>query len=371
MNFCSLGINSTKYWLFLLGSITFVVRKYTFSDDKLPTPGDKYCVVYSKTLYMGIGMSLSIFVYLISKSLSGSQRRTTIFKDPKQKIDHAVDIGVIILAAILDCGGFIFSINSNPEYNGSDHIHYITQLIFAALGNIFWLKILFHKHHFVFSLVILIGFIILLFSNFAKNKVEFEGKSLLVLIDGVSDGVRAVMMKWMIQKRFMSPIALPGSIIFSLILIITHENCHPFLSDLLYNIHMIVFIIFSMGYNLFIFLIIDYFGPTHRVVMELFSTFIVTVINIGIIGENDIEPIEGILLFIGHIVILFGVIGFNEIIVLGCFGLDYNTRVIINKRLLDSEENAIQMCNTLDTLNEKKNKENNWGIYSESEETIG
>jgi hypothetical protein len=188
------------------------------------------------------------------------------------------------------------------------------------------------------------------------------------------------MMKWMLQNRFMSPFALPGyigicSIIFSVIFFFVTNEGTLVLGDSDYIINTIVFIVFSMGYNLFIFLIIDYFGPTHRVVMELFATFIFTIINLGkynsvgvdLDKSNQIKFGEGLFVFIGHIVILFGVMGFNEIIVLGCFGLDYNTRVTINDRLLDSEENVVQMSNVLNKLNEVKNEENEQNTNEETE----
>ena len=98
----------------------------------------------------------------------------------------------------------------------------------------------------------------------------------------------------------------------------------------IFILNAILFIISSLGYNVFVMLITQNFGATNRVVVDFVSYFFSLIIDS--ISQVKEEGNVIMLLFFGYFFVLVGTVGFNEIIIFSCCKLNYNTAIEINKR---------------------------------------
>ena len=66
-------------------------------------------------------------------------------------------------------------------------------------------------------------------------------------------------------------------------------------------------------------------GPLHQLILELCSSFMVLLVKSGKVKQP-------ILLLFCHLIILFGVLGFTEVIIIHIGGLDFDTKKEILER---------------------------------------
>lgn len=108
--------------------------------------------------------------------------------------------------------------------------------------------------------------------------------------------------------------------------------------DWLDGVFIMVWILCSIGYNLFSRYSNYYLTPTHRTISDTLSTFILW-IYLKIKGniDNEEKGMEFISTIIGYIILIFGCLFYNEIIILRFCNLDYYTKLEISKRAVINE----------------------------------
>lgn len=197
------------------------------------------------------------------------------------------------------------------------------------------------KHHFVFTIIVLVGTALVLMSNiFSTNKMNLN--ILYVFIDGILYGFVMVIAKWIMHYKFVSPFTIVSimggfTIITSFISIVIFQefqNLKEFfqaVTGIQLFIFCIVFIIMSTFYNVFIMMTVKQFGATNRITIDFISLFIIEII--GLISKtSDDKTLIYIFLIIGNLIAIFGAVGFNEIVIISCWGLNDNTTLEIEKR---------------------------------------
>lgn len=327
------GVNSKKHWFFLLGSITLIFRTNLPKND---TVDEKL-----KLLFMGIGMVPALLCELISqKCLSNSKR---VKHKSQTWLQYFQMLGIYFIIALLDSSGFAFSINRKSQkdmgsFHGKEHIQYMVQFVVAAILSYIFLNKRLHKHHKFFSVMMALGMVIIVSSNLLAKDNHFQLEMLYLLVDGFAYGIILVLAKWLMEYKFISAYEIVGydglfSVIIAVIAILTTGIKTNELDDGPFFIvsFAVAFAVLTFGYAIFIFLVVQHFGETHRVVMDLLSFFIMHIINI-IRYKDLVNLIEGIVLFVGYFIVLIGVIGYNEILVFSCFDLNYDTAIEIDKR---------------------------------------
>ena len=93
-------------------------------------------------------------------------------------------------------------------------------------------------------------------------------------------------------------------------------------------------LIFSFGYFIFNILTIFHFSPYLNVLTDFLTPFYYNILNIIFLDEDQTTRniIRYILEFVGSIIIIFGALILNEIIILNFFGLNENTSINISYR---------------------------------------
>ena len=102
------------------------------------------------------------------------------------------------------------------------------------------------------------------------------------------------------------------------------------------------YVCFSLCYNTFHFLTNKHLSPSHRIISDSVSsllTFTVTVISKG--NETTVGFI--ILQIIGHILIIFGILVYNELMLLHFCGMDENTNKEIQGRATKEGEREVTL----------------------------
>lgn len=123
-------------------------------------------------------------------------------------------------------------------------------------------------------------------------------------------------------------------------------------------------LIFTILYEIGIWLTIYYFSPCHYIVFEMISDFIEVLLTIFIKNDQNkgfdesYDIVQKITFYILYPILIFIVLVFNEVIILNFWGLSYNTKAkirereksdidtnIINQDLMDSDNNYSESDN--------------------------
>ena len=221
--------------------------------------------------------------------------------------------------------------------------------ISSALYSYFLLQNPLYKHH-IFSLVIIfISLIIIIISDFVYNYIpnnsniyDFIYVLILIFVSHFFNSTKDIIEKYLLQYDFINPfqmLMIEG--IFGLI--ISGLYCpieNPFNKDHFKNIDnvycLILFIICLVFYFLFCAIRNIYRVETNRLfspmVRTLTDTFYIPVFIIYDYCNNDINIYHFILNLIISIIIVFGGCIYNELFVIFCCNLEYNTYIEISRR---------------------------------------
>ena len=251
-------------------------------------------------------------------------------------------------------GFFLLDYGSTFEgtFYGTDELHILLQFFMVAVILFFLKKLIMYKHHIFFVLLMVIGLVIILCSNlanFEKTKVNLN-----LLFQVFSSCLYAVLLvgdKWLMEYKFISPYILVGleglfsfittGIILLLRMFVFKDSSFSEEKENFtqagFIIQAILFIIFSLGYNVFVMLINQSFGATNRVVADFLSYFISLIIN-SIFNLDNIPPQVIAILFFGYLFVSVGTVGFNEIIIFFFYGLEENTYMFIKNRPDNTEK---------------------------------
>ena len=116
-----------------------------------------------------------------------------------------------------------------------------------------------------------------------------------------------------------------------------------------YIIQVILYILLSTGYNEFIQLVLKYYGPTHRVITDVFSSLC---IMLFLLSRNS--PRDIVLQGVGEVVIIIGVLIYNEIVLVHLCGMDENTEVKIRERESSKDDTALILKHSINPRMVKK-----------------
>ena len=119
--------------------------------------------------------------------------------------------------------------------------------------------------------------VIIVSSNLLAKDNHFQLEMLYLLVDGFAYGIILVLAKWLVEYKFISSYEIIGYdglfslIIITVIAILTTEiETNEFGDGLFFIVSFAAaFAVLTFGYAIFILLVVQYFGETHRVVMDL------------------------------------------------------------------------------------------------------
>ena len=199
--------------------------------------------------------------------------------------------------------------------------------------------------------------------NFNWDKLNLTYEILFALFASVLFTALEITEKWMIDTSFYSPHEILFFVgLFTTIIMLTVCTIGAFvpcqkwmkvcsvganvinISDVIsiimsngyYIIQVILYILLSTGYNEFIQLVLKYYGPTHRVITDVFSSLC---IMLFLLSRNS--PRDIVLQGVGEVVIIIGVLIYNEIVLVHLCGMDENTEVKIRERASSKDDTAL------------------------------
>ena len=329
MSIIALGSNKIKYLYYLFASLSYIFRNYSehVTGFQLKTS--------FKLFFMFLGMSLNLIPECIL-SRKFKNNRKVHFSTYHSVLKIMLSICGISLLDYL--GFFLTKYFEQPKFlneaenqvHGLDHLHCLLEFAEISILTFYFLKLRLKRHHIFFLLLMICGYLFIILSNLFNNR-KVTAYIIALIFRSIFYGIIIVIEKWLMEYKFLSPYFLMGhmgviGLFYSIIILIfmlsfkididvTIEDLTKFKEPLVL-LTAFLFTIFSMGYNIFLLLINKIFGPPNRIVYELVSIFIIFVIDLIVGNLKLISLPEGIFLFIGNIISLFGSFGFNEIIIL-------------------------------------------------------
>ena len=231
-------------------------------------------------------------------------------------------------------------------------------LFFVPIFSKFILKENFYKHHYLSLIIALIGVILLLIPICLVMTKEDIITNILIFILGTSNALFMVLIKYLIQKYYYSPIYLSflfgiSSIIitciaFSIYSLIKYHDFNYFNesfdfsqkeNNLYFTLYIFLSSIFGIIYNILYLLALYYFSPILILVSDMISPFLMwialTIFDGGKMPDVIINPI-------GYLIVLLASLVYNEIIIFNFWGLSKNTKKFVEKRVTQ-ESIQIQM----------------------------
>ena len=359
----------TSYSFFpILAGIFYVIRSYCFSffDDNY-----KPSLIFQIVL-LEFGMFLSFILELINIYRQSSEKFG--FKSEiKTWLDKYNEFKIII--AMFFCGFFdfigVFLTYLILRDKDQDNQHLsslmrITEFFFVSFMYYYFLKKKLKFHQYVSLCFIILG----LFFVFVKGVNKISYTIVFCVIGNLSYASLEIVYNWLMESKFVSSyelVAISGffgcivgtifSLIFSVVpcdtLFFKCEGNFKTVTDYKKEIseifsspyHLIevgAYVCFSLCYNTFHFLTNKHLSPTHRIISDSVSsllTFTVTVISNG--NETTVGFI--ILQIIGHILIIFGILVYNELMLLHFCGMDENTNKEIQGRATKEGEREVTL----------------------------
>ena len=227
------------------------------------------------------------------------------------------------------------------------------QLISTALLCFYMINFKFSRHHYVGLICVLIG---TTFEYvFDLNQKFITVSNLIILISYVLFSLGQVIEKIIIESKFISPFKLLfyKGICYTIINIILYiiltlipcknnflKSCYctsknvetiniiKIFKDVSSICILFVYLFVTLMLYLLAILTNYYFNPTYRVVSDTFFDVINYLYSYIFFGENYYEWY----VFVGNIFMIFGILIFNEIIVLNFCNISRNTKYEIDKR---------------------------------------
>ena len=222
-------------------------------------------------------------------------------------------------------------------------------LFFIPLFSKIILKENIHKHHYFSFLISLIGVIFLIIPVCFHLTISDILPNILNFIKGINYPLFIVIIKYLIEKYYISPLKISlligilsiiintiGYTIYSLINNLDFSlftDCFDFSVEnkLEISIYFILYFLFGTAAQLSLFLSIFYFSPSLIMVTNTFSPFIFWIFKGIKDGKN--MSYTNILYPIGFIIVLFSAIIYNELIIFNCCDLNKDTKKFVNKRI--------------------------------------
>ena len=294
--------------------------------------------------------------------ISGNKKNDTyLIYDYEKKLRSSKTYYILIFISAFLTSLFnitVYPISANQSYkklnaNNLDLTLRFIQLISTALLCFYMINFKFSRHHYVGLICVLIG---TTFEYvFDLNKKFLTISDFIILITYVLFSLGQVIEKIIIESKFISPFKLLfykgicctiiDIILYLISTLIPCEN--NFLKNYYCtskNVETINIIkifkdipsIFTIILYLFVTLILNllailtnyYFNPNYRVISDSFTDVINYFYIFTVFGENYYKWY----IFVGNFILIFGILIFNEIIVLNFCDISRNTKYEIDKR---------------------------------------
>ena len=227
----------------------------------------------------------------------------------------------------------------------------IYYLFFIPLFSFFILKENIYKHQYFALIISIIGIIFLLIPVCLVLGTKDIAPNILNLINGIIYPLYLVIIKYLIEKYYISPLKIGliigiialflnciGYIIYSLI---KYNDLSYFkyifdfsieFNKLKLSIYIILYILFRLFDQLLILLALFYFSPTLLIITDIIDPFLSWIIKI--IKDGGKIP-DDVLYPIGYIIYIFSALIYNEIIIFNFSGLNKDTKKFVNQRLCE------------------------------------
>ena len=332
-----------------------------------------YVVLFLSQMLCGIFELISKIRQKTTKSKYISQRkvnpeRTTLssktvllLDSPKQT--NRIVYFFLILTSFLDllssvAISIITLLSPNVEDNVESEIR-IIQIVFLCFLCKIFLKYSIHRHHIASIIIIGIGMSLVCLDTYSNITISSRIiiEAVLYLLCYLLNAIQDVIEKHIMEKEYISPFGLlfyEGLFgILFLFILFCISFCIPaywheadtigqcileifsffFVEQPLLILYLFLFILVSVGYNLFIVLTNYYFSPSHINVSDTLSsiiTWILTVITNQ--STNFTSNWYYVSKIFGFILIFLGSLTYNEIIICHIYKLDENTKKQIIER---------------------------------------
>lgn len=331
---------STFYPIF--ASICYITRQYSLTLIK--NNEKEYPILFQEFLIFPGEMLCGVLYLILKKStsidVSDKSRRRSTYKQltfTETQKQNPIKIYLIFLGiTMFDIIGFfliLYFSNIDGIKNSSE-----IESGMKILGYFFF-KFKLHRHHYFGLILIFIGIIFMSFKYFIES---FNVCILLLIVSNCLYSLMEIIEKWLMDIQYVSVYKLIfiegtyGTIIMVIVILISNTVCNSniissigklFSTDYTYYIQMLLYILATLGYNVFIDLINKTSGPTHRVVSDTLTSIIRLILSF-IVQQNKYV----FLAIIGDILIVLGSIIFNEIIIIYICNLEESTKEEIIKR---------------------------------------
>ena len=230
---------------------------------------------------------------------------------------------------------------------------------FVTFAYFYFLKQSLHRHNYISIIFIFLG-ISLILCTIDWNKLNLTYEIFFALFASVLFTILEITEKWMIDTSFYSLHEILFFVgLFTTIIMLTictissyvpcenwmkvcktganvinlSDEISIIMSNTFYIIQVILYILLPTGYNEFIQLVLKYYGPTHRVITDVFSSLCIILF---MLSRNS--PLDTVLQSVGEIVIIIGVLIYNEIVLVHLCGMDENTEVKIRERASSKDD---------------------------------
>ena len=220
---------------------------------------------------------------------------------------------------------------------------------FIPLFSKFILKQNIFKHQYFSLLLAIIGNVFLFIPVCLVFKKEDIIPNILNFITGIIYPLFLVIIKFISEKYYISPLKI--GLLIGIITIFIHFILYTIYSLIVYkdltffkdsfdfnpienkfkiSVYIILLILFNITLNLLTLLALFYFSPTLIMITDIISPFLLwiakTIKDGGKINELILNSI-------GYVIVIFSAFIYNEIIILNFCGLNKNTKTFVNQRL--------------------------------------
>ena len=331
------------------------------------------------------------------KNSNNKERNSSIWVNPLKEKENLMNkekrkknILFIIILTVIDFSknvySIIFRILNKDDINafslGKQSIGIFLEIFLLIIISKFILKISIYKHH-LLSLIIILFNLSLTFISYINY---FGIKTIIVIIYYFFNNFLLCLLyvygKKYLDTFYVSPynlifyigiicssIFLFYDLIVFLIVRDSNDNIHGiilgFQNNYSFSFIMLFFldIIISFLCNIGIWLSIYYFTPFHYIISELISEYIYYTYD-WLFGKNKYQAGNIILYSLIYLINLFFSLVFNEIIILNFCGLEFNTKIKIEKRekkdeiLANLETNlSFNSVSSIKDINERKDEQ--------------
>ena len=251
---------------------------------------------------------------------------------------------------------------------------------FIPLFYRFILKEKIYKHQYFSLIISIIGAIFVVIPVCMVLKTKDIIPNILNLTNGILYSLFLIIIKYLIEKYYMSPLKI-GLIIGIISLFI---NCIGYIvysfvkyNDLSYfidcidlsqeenkiklSIYIVLTILFTIIFQLFTLLALFYFSPPLVIITDAINPLLCWVGNIIMDGG---EIPKDVLYPIGYAIIIFSALIYNEIILFNFCGLNKNTKKFVDERMSSEMEKIMKTKEKLKLFDDDDEDDNDKNLVS-------